>query len=245
MEGQEHPNTNAIDPGKGKDGKTVAQSENTSSTAKPKHNFWRYLAAVAVLVVFGLILTTLFSQTKSYMAQISQIRQPILLDEVGITDFAIVAMDTIEENDSIGFVEAIDDTLKDSIAQNDTTTIVKDEIAEEKAAETAPIQEKAEERISEAIELQLDSTKIYNDQFKKEFWALIHHQDRRMTEYGKLYRQYNGKVNGTEYNYLWITILSSTPKFKAWNEILNRVPSDEIKSIHTINALKEILEDYE
>lgn len=245
MEGQQHPNTNSIDPEQGKEEKTVAQFEKTSSTAKPKHNFWRYLAAVAVLVVFGLILTTLFSQTKSYMAQMTQIRQTVLLDEVGVTDFAIVAMDTIEMDDSIDSVGAIDDTLKESFAQNDTTIIVKDEIVEEKAAETAPIQAKAEERISETIEPQLDSTELYTAQFKEEFWALIHRQDKRMTEYGKLYRKYYGKVDGNEYHYLWITILGSTTRFKAWSEILNQVPSNEIKSIHTINALKQILEDYE
>ena len=245
MEGQQHPNTNSIDPEQGKEEKTVAQFEKTSSTAKPKHSFWRYLAAVAVLVVFGLILTTLFSQTKSYMAQMTQIRQTVLLDEVGVTDFAIVAMDTIEMDDSIDSVGAIDDTLKESFAQNDTTIIVKDEIVEEKAAETAPIQAKAEERISETIEPQLDSTELYTAQFKEEFWALIHRQDKRMTEYGKLYRKYYGKVDGNEYHYLWITILGSTTRFKAWSEILNQVPSKEIKSIHTINALKQILEDYE
>ncbi len=245
MEGQQHPNTNSIDPEQGKEEKTVAQFEKTSSTAKPKHNFWRYLAAVAVLVVFGLILTTLFSQTKSYMAQMTQIRQTVLLDEVGVTDFAIVAMDTIEMDDSIDSVGAIDDTLKESFAQNDTTIIVKDEIVEEKAAETAPFQAKAEERISETTEPQLDSTELYTAQFKEEFWALIHRQDKRMTEYGKLYRKYYGKVDGNEYHYLWITILGSTTRFKAWSEILNQVPSNEIKSIHTINALKQILEDYE
>ena len=245
MEGQQHPNTNSIDPEQGKDEKTVAQFEKTSSTAKPKHNFWRYLAAVAVLVVFGLILTTLFSQTKSYMAQMTQIRQTVLLDEVGVTDFAIVAMDTIEMDDSIDSVGAIDDTLKESFAQNDTTIMVKDEIVEEKAAETAPFQAKAEERISETTEPQLDSTELYTAQFKEEFWALIHRQDKRMTEYGKLYRKYYGKVDGSEYHYLWITILGSTTRFKAWSEILNQVPSKEIKSIHTINALKQILEDYE
>ena len=245
MEGQQHPNTNSIDPEQGKEEKTVAQFEKTSSTAKPKHNFWRYLAAVAVLVVFGLILTTLFSQTKSYMAQMTQIRQTVLLDEVGVTDFAIVAMDTIEMDDSIDPVGAIDDTLKESFAQNDTTIIVKDEIVEEKAAETAPFQAKAEERISETTEPQLDSTELYTAQFKEEFWALIHRQDKRMTEYGKLYRKYYGKVDGSEYHYLWITILGSTTRFKAWSEILNQVPSNEIKSIHTINALKQILEDYE
>ena len=245
MEGQQHPNTNSIDPEQGKEEKTVAQFEKTSSTAKPKHNFWRYLAAVAVLVVFGLILTTLFSQTKSYMAQMTQIRQTVLLDEVGVTDFAIVAMDTIEMDDSIDSVGAIDDTLKESFAQNDTTIIVEDEIVEEKAAETAPFQAKAEERISETTEPQLDSTELYTAQFKEEFWALIHRQDKRMTEYGKLYRKYYGKVDGSEYHYLWITILGSTTRFKAWSEILNQVPSNEIKSIHTINALKQILEDYE
>ena len=245
MEGQQHPNTNSIDPEQGKEEKTVAQFEKTSSTAKPKHNFWRYLAAVAVLVVFGLILTTLFSQTKSYMAQMTQIRQTVLLDEVGVTDFAIVAMDTIEMDDSIDSVGAIDNTLQESFAQNDTTIIVKDEIVEEKAAETAPFQAKAEERISETTEPQLDSTELYTAQFKEEFWALIHRQDKRMTEYGKLYRKYYGKADGNEYHYLWITILGSTTRFKAWSEILNQVPSNEIKSIHTINALKQILEDYE
>ena len=245
MEGQQHPNTNSIDPEQGIEEKTVAQFEKTSSPAKPKHNFWRYLAAVAVLVVFGLILTTLFSLTKSYMAQMTQIRQTVLLDEVGVTDFAIVAMDTIEMDDSIDPVGAIDDTLKESFAQNDTTIIVKDEIVEEKAAETAPFQAKAEERISETTEPQLDSTELYTAQFKEEFWALIHRQDKRMTEYGKLYRKYYGKVDGNEYHYLWITILGSTTRFKAWSEILNQVPSNEIKSIHTINALKQILEDYE
>ena len=83
-------------------------------------------------------------------------------------------------DDSIDSVGAIDDTLKESFAQNDTTIIVKDEIVEEKAAETAPFQAKAEERISETTEPQLDSTELYTAQFKEEFWALIHRQDKKI-----------------------------------------------------------------
>ena len=83
-------------------------------------------------------------------------------------------------------------------------------------------------------------------QFKEEFWTLIHNQEKSMRTYHDLYSKYKGdKLRSKEFFYLYLTILENTSNFNAWKANLLRVPASEIKSIRTVSALEQKLEEYE
>lgn len=108
--------------------------------------------------------------------------------------------------------------------------------------ETAPKSE-LETNLTQEPQQAVTSTK---EQFGEEFWDLIHHQERNMETYFNLYTKYkNENLKSDEFLYLYLTILENTKAFKKWNAKLVKVPTDEIKSISTISALTEKLEQYE
>ena len=82
-----------------------------------------------------------------------------------------------------------------------------------------------------------------NQLFRQEFWALVHQREQAMDAYDGLYKQFKGKVNGEEFDYLRFTILRDYPAYKEWSGKLRKVPSTEIESIETINALKSKLKE--
>lgn len=151
-----------------------------------------------------------------------------------------------------------DTTLEDAINEafiSDTISaegIIKEEVREE----ALPI-EKAEETniVTTDVELTSDPEpvqesqpvqKLTKEQFKQEFWSLIHHRESRMRSYGELYRKYkNSNIKSREFYYLYLTILENNYAFDAWKAKLVSIPEDEIKSINTINALREKIEEYE
>lgn len=82
-------------------------------------------------------------------------------------------------------------------------------------------------------------------QFNQEFWKLIHNQERNMSTYHALYGKYkNSNLKNKEFFYLYLTILENTAGFNAWKAKLVQVPANEIKSINTISALTEKLNEY-
>ena len=87
---------------------------------------------------------------------------------------------------------------------------------------------------------------LTKEQFQQEFWSLIHHQESRMQSYGNLFRKYKSQdIKSKEFIYLSVTILENTTAFGEWKNKLVRIPENEIKSINTITALKEKLEEFE
>ena len=83
-------------------------------------------------------------------------------------------------------------------------------------------------------------------QFHKEFWTLIHRQEKNMKTYHELYSEYkNAKLRSKEFFYLYLTILENTKQFNAWRDKLVQIPADEIKNINTVSALQDKIEQYE
>ena len=82
-----------------------------------------------------------------------------------------------------------------------------------------------------------------NQLFKQEFWALIHQKEMAMDSYDGLYKQYRGKVSGEEFDYLRFTVLKDYPAYREWSAKLRKVPTADIGSIETIDALKSKLKE--
>ena len=125
------------------------------------------------------------------------------------------------------------DTSEPETPVVDTTSI---ETPAEPQAEVAP--EVTEEPVAEPQQTVADTP---NEQFKQEFWALIHQRTIMMDPYHDLFFNNKGQASGEEYDYLRFTILQNTTAFKEWSGKLRKVPATELESISTIDDLKNKL----
>lgn len=236
------------------DGKIVAQYEKEKFIDKVKPNLMIYILALISIagIVTSILALTLPKKPKP---------EPVVelpkadVDAISIKKATIIRAHDVR-NDSIlammkDSMEAAmqEDIIKEEVEKEE---IVNKEVAvaettnKEEIAKAVVVKEEAkQESVEEVVEPPTPSPSEIKAEFKKEFWALIHHQERRMSSYGKLYRKYNGKVKGSEYNYLWLTILRGTSEFRRWNNNLNEIPADEIKSVRTVKELTKLMEEYE
>lgn len=76
-----------------------------------------------------------------------------------------------------------------------------------------------------------------NEQFKQEFWDLIHQRNPSMDAYHDLYTNNKGNVKGEEFDYLRFTILKDYATFKEWYDKLRLIPEKQLSSITSINEL--------
>lgn len=235
------------------DGKIVAQYEKTSFLYGLKQNLLKYIAALVIIVLVSLIAVSIVRQNMTQPEQLAQssrpepetIATPIVVDTIEESDTIALLPDTVlyESEDTVGGMTT-EEIAQEEPTENIEEEPVKPDIIQEDTIKEESAKEKPIETVVETPEVQLTPAEIKTE-FKKEFWALIHHQEKRMSQYGKLYREYKGKVKGSEYNYLWLTILQSTSGFKVWNQKLNRIPADEIKDVNTISQLTRLIEEYE
>lgn len=79
------------------------------------------------------------------------------------------------------------------------------------------------------------------DQFRQEFWSLIHKRDSKMDSYHNLFVNNKGKVKCEEYEYLRLVILDSTKAYKEWCRKLKTLPDSQLLNINTIAALNDAL----
>ena len=79
------------------------------------------------------------------------------------------------------------------------------------------------------------------DQFRQEFWSLIHNRDSKMDSYHNLFVNNKGKVKCEEYEYLRLVILDSTKAYKEWCRKLKTLPDSQLLNINTIAALNDAL----
>ena len=87
---------------------------------------------------------------------------------------------------------------------------------------------------------------LTKEQFKQEFWDLIHHKESHMSTYSSLYGKYKDlNLRNKEFFYLYLTILENANAFETWKNKLMSIPEDEIKSIYSVSELTEKLEQYE
>ena len=87
---------------------------------------------------------------------------------------------------------------------------------------------------------------LTKEQFKVEFWNLIHRKESNMRAYGNLYRKYKSlNLKSREFYYLYLTILENGRAFNVWKGKLLSIPDDELKSIQSISELTKKIEQYE
>lgn len=172
----------------------------------------------------------------------------IVVDSSMIADTSMITegiLDTVPETEEIATEEVVVEEIKE-----ETVTVKEEEIAPVK--EVVEPKEKVEE-ITPKPELKAEPTQeaqptetLTKEQFRQEFWSLIHHKETKMRTYGDLYRKYKDQnFKNKEFFYLYLTILENGYAFDAWKNNLLNIPDDELKSIRTISALTEKLEEYE
>lgn len=228
------------------DGKIVAQFEKVPFAASykkdPKKYILTFLSFASVLAVLVFFFTNGESKLSPQHVNNPQTDIATLLD-----DTLIVEQST--ENSSIA----------DSFSIEETTATKKEVVKEEALQEVVPPTENPVESNDKVNKTPQEpnvesktkqepepSTLLTKEQFHQELWDLIHHKERHMRTYKNLYTKYKGlHLKNKEFFYLYLTILENTAGFDEWKAKLVRIPDDELKSINTINALKEKLEEYE
>ena len=238
------------------DGKIVAQFKKRSFFSVLKQNFWSIIAAIIIITLSSLIAITFVNNSKIQPEQQAKKALP----EIEVTDTPIAVEEEIVQEEPLvvqeePLKEVEEEPVMQETVEEEPVEIVKEEpveVVKEEPIETVKeepvkeeiVEEKPKEEVSKPSEAQPTPAEI-KAQFKKEFWNLIHRKEKRMSQYGKLYREYKGKVKGSEFNYLWLTILESTSDFKVWSHKLDQIPADEIKKVHTISQLTKKIEEYE
>lgn len=201
------------------DGKLIAQYE--KEPLKERMNtilqvvIWVLIAAVIIGIIIFLTVG-IFKPKKS---------QP--LENKPETETPIVV------SDSLSTIETETETPKDTTIFVEQTTENQYIIIEEQT----PVVETPEPITPQPAVID-DNVK-----FKEEFWTLIHQRAIQMDDYDGLYKQYKGKVTGDEYDYLRFTILKDSPSYLEWSRKLRKIPSSEITSIETVDALKSKLKE--
>ena len=245
------------------DGKIVAQYEKKTFSDKLSENLWMYiLAAIAFIGVLAVLAFYVFDfpRKPSPTQQAKPSASSFIVDtpvqeqvsDTPINSETTLIVEDVKEN-------VIDKTLEteevvvEEVAKEETTEPVKEEIAQEEATpieKTAEPQEKAIVEKSEpnpvATQEEQLTEVLTKEQFNEEFWDLIHNKESHMRTYGNLYRKYKSlNLKTREFYYLYLTILENTTAFSSWKDKLLNIPSDELKSIKSISALNEKLEEYE
>ena len=227
------------------DGKIVAQYEKDPLFESLHKNFLKYVLAIFIiglLAVLGFFIyhnyfkSTPSTEPKSKPKTEIKALTADTVDQKQISDtFAIVEDTTLEEysKEDIGIEEIIDDNVLVTvppIEKNAELAVQKDEITTDSYQEQeSPSKET-----------------LTKEQFQQEFWYLIHRKESHMRTYGDLYRKYKElDLKTREANYLYSVILENTTAFDIWKEKLLSIPDDELKSVNTINALIQKIEEYE
>ena len=241
----------------GYDGCLVAQYEPKSISPKLKTNL--IVAACALLLVAaGIMLFSLFRN--NHQTPAAPQSEPVVIDAT--SSYFSIKEDTaaIDETETVEAVaEVVEPAAEKAVAESAPTETVQDKqlaevvevietpvVQETKPAqevkpiqEVKPVQEVKKEPVAQ-------TTVDAKEQFRKEFWVLIHRQEKNMRTYYDLYNQYKNKnLRSKEFFYLYLTILENTSGFNAWKAKLVQVPSEEIKSIQNVNALEQKLNEYE
>ena len=236
------------------DGKIVAQYKKIpfSDTMNLK-----ILKRVLGIIIVGILAVLAFFIIRNYHKPKPTI-QPLLKPQSEIT---AIPIDTTVQKQVTDTSAIAEDTITLVLNPISTEEVVKEEVQEEvlPVAETDEVNKKKDEVDNQKNEIAQKSEKdpeptqesqpevnLTKEQFKQEFWNLIHRRESRMRTYGELYRKYKGlNIKSKEFYYLYSTILENNYGFDAWKAKLVSIPESEIKSINTIKALKEKIEEYE
>lgn len=230
------------------DGKIIAQFEKIPFSSSLKRNLGKYLlTTISFLGVFA-VLAFFFTNRKPKLST----QHFMYPNAEAVSTYA----DTLDQEQADTFSMIVEDSITDQPVKE---TIVEEEIAEEKLKEEiSPAENVVEHDVKENETVQVaiaepepeqqaqPEAALTKEQFNQELWELIHHKERHMRTYKNLYNKYKDlHLKNKEFFYLYLTILENTAAFEEWKAKLVNIPDDELKSINTINALKQKLEEYE
>lgn len=230
------------------DGKIVAQFEKIPFSISLKRNFGKYLlTTISFLGVIAVLAYFFTNRRPKHSTQ--HFKYPN-------TEVATVHADTMNQEQAADSFSMINE---DSIInQAVKETAVEEDIDEEKVEEQVqPTENTVEPNVKENEAVQVAKAEsepkqqsqpeeaLTKEQFHYELWELIHHKERHMRTYKDLYNKYKGlHLKNKEFFYLYLTILENTSGFEEWKANLVKIPDDKLKSINTIDALKQKLEEY-
>lgn len=255
------------------DGKIVAQFGKISFIDKIYDNLGMYiLGFIAIIGVLAIIVFYAFNfprnpnpvkqpvqkpKTEIKSLTIDTKTQKQVSDTSTINDSTLIVEDTLSEElktEEIVLEEAINEEVAETINEELSETVA-EEIVQ---VEELPIEEPVvnEVKVNEIAPksdpepksqpMETEATEVLTkEQFRQEFWNLIHRKERHMRTYGDLYRKYKSlNLKNGEFYYLYLTILENTGAFDDWKNKMVSIPDDEIKSINTIGALKQRIGEY-
>lgn len=199
------------------DGKLLAQYEREPISNLLAANLWKILLGVAAVAIIILIIVLASGISRTPKQSPVKPAKPTELSPV-VVDIDTIISDTIP---------LVTDTISDSI-QNDSSGVILD------LSDRIVVTEEPEQTPTDP-----------NTAFKQEFWALIHSRTIQMDPYDALYKQYRKEASGEEFEYLRLTILKDWATFKGWYNKLNKIPSNELQSIETVNQLIQKLDAVE
>ena len=198
------------------DGRLIAEYEKESFNDVLKSNLWKFLLALAIIAVIGVVVFLALGVFKDPKPKQPKDPKP-----------NVVAVDTVTSTDSI--VETTPEVKPD-----DSTT----EVTTEEGTPTVVEETKPQEEPQPVAD-------DPNEQFKKSFWDLIHQRTIQMDPYDILYKDNKDKANGEEFDYLRHTILQDFSHFKDWSAKLRKIPASELEGINNIADLKSKLNTVE
>ena len=241
------------------DGKIVAQYKKMPLSKRVRKNPVAYLLSfLGIVGVLGVLAYYFInSQPTPVMPPKQQAKSEVKVApndttaQEQVSDSSLIAEVVVnEESEQKEIVqeEVIEEKIEEKVIEP-----VKEEIVQEEVKPVEQAVEPKEKEIATKPEPKPDpvqaaqpTAELSKEQFRQEFWDLIHCQERNMRTYFALYNKYkNENLKSKEFYYLYLTILENSSAFNKWNANLVRVPADEIKTIRTISALTEKLEQYE
>ena len=233
------------------DGRLIAQFEPRAKTPKTKLNLLLGIIVGILLIAAGIMFYSVF---KSNNAASKPKVEPVVIDAsssyLSIKDKEEEATHETESVETVAELVSNENTKVQEIAQTEAPVaeqtpaqVMEEPVVKEEPKKVEQPQVAQNETTQEAKPIIVGDRKT---QFKEEFWTLIHNQEKSMRTYHDLYSKYKGdKLRSKEFFYLYLTILENTSNFNAWKANLLRVPASEIKSIRTVSALEQKLEEYE
>ncbi len=201
------------------DGRLIAEYEKESFNEVLKSNLWKFLLAAAIIAVIAVVVFLALGVFKDPKPKPVKDPKP-----------AVTVTDTTKT----------DSVVSPEVEKQDEN-VTPSEVTPEQQPEETPVVAVEEPKPQDEPQPSDDPT----EQFKKDFWDLIHQRTIMMDPYHNLCHDNENKVNCEEYDYLFYTILKGTPQFKEWSKKLRKVPDSELKDINTIAGLKQKLKEIE
>jgi hypothetical protein len=201
------------------DGRLIAEYEKESFNDVLKSNLWKFLLALAIIAVIGVVVILALGVFKDPKPKQPKDPKP-----------NVVAVDTVAATDSVAETTP---EVKPEEPVVPTTEVTTEEETPTVVEETKP-QEEPQPVADDPNEL-----------FKKSFWELIHQRTIQMDPYDILYKDNKDKASGEEFDYLRHTILQDFSHFKDWSAKLRKIPASELEGINTIADLKSKLNTIE